>query len=152
MRKLQAIALGTAGLATAFALTACSSSTSTPTSDPTPSENQSFSLGDTTVNTGGQLPSYWPSDVPTPKGLPYIAGAQLPKSVSANFNGASPSVAEVSSQLDADFKAQGWTSEANFGGGASGGVTSWKKGNQTAQVIIANEKGTTVNITVVTTS
>lgn len=151
MRRIQALALGTAGLAAAFALTACSSSSSTPTSDPTPTENQSFSLGDSTVNTGGELPSYWPSDVPTPKGLAYAGGAQLQGSVSGSFNGSSPSAAEVGKQLDADFKAQGWTSEANFGGGSSGGVTSWKKGNQTAQVIIANEKGTTVNITVVTT-
>ena len=151
MRKPQAIIIGTAGLATAFAVSACgSSTTTTTTTDATPTEAQSFSLGDDTVNTGGSLPSYWPSDVPTPNGLNYVGGAQLQGSVSGGFNGSTP-IPEVTKQLDADFKAQGWTANGNFGGGDSGGVTSWQKGSQTAQVIIASEKGTTVNITVVNT-
>ena len=110
----KSIAVVAISLGVVAGMTACSSSsTSTPENLPTPSGGQTFSLGDNSVNTGGQLPSYWPADVPTPKGLNYVGGAQ-------------------------------------FGGGANGGVASWKKGGQTAQVVVANEKGTTVNITVVT--
>ena len=87
--------------------------------------------------------------MPTPKGLNYVGGAQLQTSISGSFNGTTP-ITEVDTQLTTDFKNQGWTSSASFGGGANGGVASWKKGGQTAQVVVANEKGTTVNITVVT--
>ena len=146
----KSIAVVAISLGVVAGMTACSSSsTSTPENLPTPSGGQTFSLGDNSVNTGGQLPSYWPADVPTPKGLNYVGGAQLQTSISGSFNGTTP-ITEVDTQLTTDFKAQGWTSSASFGGGANGGVASWKKGGQTAQVVVANEKGTTVNITVVT--
>lgn len=150
MRKPRTtVALGSAALVAALAITGCSFSAGTSTSD-SPSTQESFSLGDNSVNTGGELPSYWPSDVPTPTGMTYEGGAQLSGNTSGSFSG-TQSPEAVQQQLATDFKANGWTLAANYSGsGSNGGVTSWTKGSQTTQVVVATQDGkTVVNITVV---
>ena len=83
-------------------------------------------------------PSYWPADVT--QGLNYVGGAQLQTSISGEFQ-RYDSHHRGRHPTNDGLQNQGWTSSASFGGGANGGVASWKKGSQTAQVVVANEKG-----------
>lgn len=134
--------------ATFLGVSACSSSSSSDGSNPTVSA--SFDGG--SVNTGS-LPANWPKDVPTPQGLDYQGGAEISGNFNASWKG-SGNVATITSALNSQFQANGWTTENNFGGGDSGGVYTYKKGDYTVQLTIAKQDDSTVvvNIGVVKTA
>lgn len=149
--KLTAKSIAAAAIAVGAVagMSACSSS-SLPDNLPnvTASPEGTLKLGDTEISTG--LPSGWPTDVPTPQGLTLKGGGGTPQGMSASWSG--PGTAEaVQAQLDTDFKAAGFTKENGFGGGSTGGVTSWTKGSMRVQVVVANDgANVAVNETVLT--
>lgn len=147
---IKSIAIAAVSLAAVTGLAACGSSSSTTSDAPpaaTASPEETFKVGDTEVSSG--LPSGWPDDVPTPNGLALKGGGGTPEGMSASWSGPG-SVKTVQTQLDADFKANGFIKGDAFGTGDEGGLTSWAKGSTTVQVIVANQNGeVVVNETIV---
>ncbi len=135
------------------ALTACGGGTSVTTNDESPGDVK-ISSSEGSLSTNSQLPEGWPSDVPTPQGLPVINGTTINTgkgdTYSATFEGSDATPEQVGAQLTTDFKAQGWKSSTTLGGGSAGGIQTWSKGTRSVQVTIAPSEGKTgVNITVV---
>ncbi len=135
---IKSIAVAAVSLAVVTGLAACSSSSRSDAPGVSASPEGTFKVGDTEVTTG--LPSGWPRDVPTPKGLQLQAGVDIGQGMSANWSGPG-NLTAVQAQLDADFKANGFAKEDVLGGGDTGGVTGWKKGSTVVQVITGNESG-----------
>ncbi len=145
---IKSIAIAAVSLAVVTGLAACGSSSSSDAPVVSASPEGTFKVGDTEVTTG--LPSGWPSDVPTPKGLQLKGGGGAGQGMSASWSGPG-NITDVQAQLDADFAANGFAKDDTLGVGGTGGVTIWKKGSTVVQVITANESGkVVVNVTVAT--
>lgn len=104
----------------------------------------SFSFGGVQGGTG-QLPSNWPSDVPTPSGMTVDNAVDLgAMGMTATFSGDVDIQAEMNA-LASQFTAQGWTEEIGLGApSASGGILIFSKGNQKATVTGSVENGEAV--------
>lgn len=149
MNKLvKTIAAAAIGLGVVVGTAACGGVTVTTDTGSNSTPEGSFKIGDNEITTG--LPSGWPSDVPTPQGLTLNGGGATAQGMSASWSGTG-SAAAVEAQLNNDFINAGFTKEASFTGGGNGGLTTWKKGSMTVQVIVSDD-GTTlaVNETVLT--
>jgi hypothetical protein len=102
------------------------------------------------------LPSDWPAEIPLPADMKLESAGkvELPEGTtySAVYSGdADP--ASVNEALSSALTAKGFTAEANFGGGADGGVSTWKNAGYSVQLTVTQEgSGTIVNITALRTS
>ncbi len=127
-------------LSAAGLLAGCSSNSSQPSSDPT--AVPSFSAGG--VQGGGTLPSDWPSDVPTPTQIPLKQAVSIGGGMNASFSGPGDLVA-IQKDLAQRFKANGFTTSNEFGGGGSAGsVTVYEKPGLKVQVTAVSEGGNAV--------
>lgn len=140
---VKSVAVVAISLGAVAGMTACSSS-STTENLPTPSISIPTGAptdgGNPDISGGKSLPANWPSDVPTPTGLPVQGGGGYNGNLTAAFLGPAD-VKAVQAQLNSDFKKNGFTSSTSFGGGDTGGVTLWTKGNQKVQVTVAQQDG-----------
>jgi len=149
MKILGKVALGAVGIGASVALVSGCSSSTTVTTDPTP--DVSISVDGGSINAGGELPDYWPSDGPTPDGLNYIGGAKISTGITGTFEGDVP-VGEAEAAYNTQLEAAGYTKDAAFEGAGVGGLSSWKKGATTIQVLAANnDGGVGMNVTIIQT-
>lgn len=97
---------------------------------------------DGSVVGGAQLPQNWPSDVPVPSDVPLRSAVEinLPEgpSFTAVFGGPGDANA-VNADLVKKFRDAGFTADASFGDGSVVGLSVWKKGDLTVQVMVAKE-------------
>ena len=146
----KSVAVVAVSVAAVAGLSACSKS-SAPENLPTPSisiptgapTNDSGNVTGGGAEAGKNLPSNWPSDVPTPSGMELQGGGSTGTAMSAAWLGTGD-VKAVQTEMNGKFKNAGFTSETSFGGGNIGGVTLWKKGTMKVQVTIAQQNGKVV--------
>ncbi|MEI2716384.1 MAG: hypothetical protein V9E98_05210 [Candidatus Nanopelagicales bacterium] len=101
---------------------------------------------------GTSLPEDWPTDVPTPQGLPLVNAIRLNSpegpTWSATYQGDGDPDA-VYQALSDDLRANGFTLDSGFGEGPIGGVSAWTKGDVRVQLTVLTQDGqAAVNITV----
>ncbi len=139
--RSQNIAIGFAAIGLVAVLGACGGGTTISTSG-----------GDSNDSKSGQntatLPADWPSDVPTPTGLALKNAIALGTPEGRTFSGSWTGTGEagaVYTEMTGKLTANGYTSSGAFDGGGSGsaggGVSAWKKGNTTIQLVVLTQDG-----------
>ncbi len=147
---VKSVAIAAVSVAAVAGLSACSTS-SAPENLPTPSisvptgapTNDSGNVTGGGAEAGKNLPSGWPSDVPTPSGLQLQGGGSAGNAMTGAWSGTG-NVKAVYAEMKTKFANAGFKAETSFGNGDAGGVTLWVKGDTKVQVTIADQNGKVV--------
>ncbi len=144
------VVMGAAVAATSVLIVSGCSSSTTVTTDATP--EMSIGVDDGSVNVGGSLPDYWPSEVPVPDEMSYTGGAKVNNSITAAFQ-SDGSASEAQSTYTSQLEAAGFSQESEFNAGGQGSLGAFKNGDTSVQVIAAgnNDGGAVLSVTILPT-
>lgn len=143
-RQANRFAVGFGLLGASVVLSACGGSTSVTGSEASSVPSFSISGPNGSIESGAELPANWPADVPTPTEIPLKQAVSVGVGMNASFSGPGDIVA-IQAKLAERFKQNGFTTSGAFGGGGpSGGVSVYEKGNLKVQVTVLTQDGNVV--------